>query len=146
MIVSSVASFVVISQGQDRFKKTELRSGELVRLVERTVSRRGTYEQVLVLTAKKAFSKEGEIRHSALLTSSQQSQLKTILAMDPAGLRSKKRSNPMWPSAYDGSDMWMCYRVGSSVMQWGNNEFEYPGENCSLTKWLDAIRNQLNSK
>lgn len=144
MILGTAAFALAFNQGQELPKPAELQPGEVVRLFERTMSRRGTFENILVLTPNKAFWKNGDVRNWAMLTSYQQAQLKAILHAEPEGLRSKKRPNPMWPSAYDGSDQWLTYRVGRVVKRWGNNEYEYPLSNCSFTAFLDGIKLQLS--
>jgi hypothetical protein len=123
----------------------ELQKGEVLRVYERTMSRQGIFERVLVLTPNKVFMKDVEKRNWAMLTRAQQSELKSILASEPAGLRSSKRPNPMWPSTYDGSDQWMAYRVGQSVKTWTNREYEYPSDEAPLAKFIQAIRTQLGS-
>ena len=139
-----IATFATLAQGQVLPKPAELRSGEVLRVYERTMSRRGTFENILVLTPTKAFSRNGDVRSWAMLTMVQQTQLKDILTQDPIGLRSNKRPNPMWPSAYDASDMWITYRVGKTLKKWGNNEYEYPTSDCPIAKFLEEIKTQLS--
>lgn len=143
MIIGSVAFIFALAQGQELPKLAQLRPGEVLRVLERTMSRRGTFENVLVLTSSKAFIKEGDARHSMVLNPSQQSLLKAILAKEPVGLRAKKRPNPMWPSAYDASDMWITYRIGRTMKRWGNNDYEYPTSNCPLIKLFEEIKTQM---
>lgn len=123
-------------------KPGELMPGETLRIYERTMSRRGIFEKVIVFTPNKVFMKNGELRNWAMLTSAQQKELRTIFAKEPVGLRDQKRPNPMWPSTYDGSDQWMSYRVGRSVKTWTNKDYEFPSES-SLSKFVEAIRAQL---
>ena len=144
MIIGSVAVIFAFAQGQELPKQAQLRPGEVLRVLERTMSRRGTFESVLVLTSSKAFIKEGDARHSMVLNPYQQSLLKAILAKEPVGLRAKKRPNPMWPSAYDASDMWITYRIGRTMNRWGNNDYEYPTDNCPLTKLIEEVKTQMN--
>ena len=144
MIVATFAVLATLAQVQELPKPAELRSGEVLRVYERTMSRRGTFENILVFTPTKAFSRNGDVRNWAILTSGQQTQLKDILTKDPIGLRSNKRPNPMWPSAYDGSDIWITYRVGRTLKKWGNNEYEYPTSDCPIAKIIQEIKTQLN--
>ena len=147
MIVATfavIATLATLAPAQELPKPAELRSGEVLRVYERTMSRRGTFENILVLTPTKAFSRIGDVRNWAMLTTVQQTQLKDILTQDPIGLRSKKRPNPMWPSAYDASDMWITYRVGKILKKWGNNEYEYPTSDCPIAKFLEEIKTQLS--
>jgi hypothetical protein len=144
MIIGSVAFVFALSQDQNWPKPAELRSGEVLRVYERTMSRRGTFENILVFTPTKAFSRNGDARSWAMLTSAQQTQLKEILIKDPIGLRSNKRTNPMWPSAYDGSDIWITYRLGRTLKKWGNNEYEYPTSDCPIAKFIQELKTQMS--
>lgn len=144
MTIEFIAAIALAQQ--DWPKVAELQSGELVRLYERTMSRRGQFDKVMVLTPNKVFVRDGDMRNWAMLTDAQQAELKTIMATEPVGLRNKKRQNPMWPSAYDGSDQWMNYKTGRGrVRQWTNKEFEYPHGDCPLTAFLESLRTQLAS-
>lgn len=140
MIIESL--FAITLQVTQWPEPAELRTGEVMRLYQRTMSRRGQFESILVVTPNKAFLKQGDVRNWTMLTSAQQAEVKAIFANEPAGLRTKKRSNPMWPSAYDGSDEWMSYRVKRSVKTWTNREYEFP-EESSLSKFVEALRTQL---
>ncbi|HLO97331.1 MAG TPA: hypothetical protein VK171_01945 [Fimbriimonas sp.] len=132
---------VVLSLGavqSDWPKQAELRTGEVLRSYEKTMSRRGVFEKILVLTPTKVFVKDGETCHFALLSKEQQIELKSILATEPKGLRDKPRENPMWPSTYDGTDHWMSYRVGRTTKTWTNKAYEFP-ENAALGEFLASI-------
>lgn len=107
-------------------QQAELRQGEVIRSYQRTMSRRGTFERIVVFTPTKVFVKEGEKRYFAMLSEGDRTFLKELLLKEPEGLRGKKRENPMWPSAYDGTDQWMTYRIGRSVKTWTNEQFEFP--------------------
>jgi hypothetical protein len=144
MILRTAVFAFTLAQDQNWPKPAELQPGEVLRVYEQTMSRRGTYENILVLTPTKAYSKNGDVRNWTMLTNIQQAKLKKILAQDPIGLRSKKRPNPMWPSAYDGSDLRITYRIGRMKHRWGNNEYEYP--DCDLTNYIEDIRTQLRTK
>lgn len=144
MIIGSVAFIFALTQDQNWPKPAELRSGEVLRVYERTMSRRGTFENILVFTPTKAFSRNGDVRNWTILSPTQQTQLKDILTKDPIGLRSIKRPNPMWPSAYDGSDIWITYRLGRTKKSWGNNEYEYPTSDCPIAKLIQEIKTQLS--
>ncbi|MEI7984245.1 MAG: hypothetical protein WCI55_01355 [Armatimonadota bacterium] len=147
MIVTSIATISALAtftQAQELPKPAELRSGEVLRVYERTMSRRGTFENILVVTPTKAFSRNGDARSWAMLTSAQQTQLKEILTKDPIGLRSNKRPNPMWPSAYDASDIWITYRLGRTKKSWGNNEYEYPTSDCPIAKFIQELKTQMS--
>jgi hypothetical protein len=50
---------------------SKLRKGELIRLYERTFSRRGAYQVLVVITSSKAFVKTTEWANSVLLSPEQ---------------------------------------------------------------------------
>ena len=126
---------------------TSLRAGELVRLYERTMSRAGTYQTLIALTPTKAFFKTREWANTVSLSAEQQAILKASLRSESLrSLVAAKRENPMWPSAYDATDQWMAYRVGSTKFKWTNHDYEYPGEKCSLTKLIEELRAQATPR
>ncbi len=142
MIIETLVTILALTQ--DKLPNPAvLQKGEVVRIYERTMSRRGQFENILVLTPNKTFSKDGDVRHWMMLTAAQQSQLKTILAKKPKGLRDKKRENPMWPSAYDAQDIWMTYRVDKTNQLWTNRDYIYPEADCPLTKFIADIKTKL---
>ncbi|MEI8281072.1 MAG: hypothetical protein WCG75_01585 [Armatimonadota bacterium] len=142
MIIETFVSILALTQ--DKLPNPAvLQAGEVVRIYERTMSRRGQFENILVLTQKKAFVKEGDVRHWMMLNTDQQSQLKSILEKEPKGLRDKKRENPMWPSAYDAQDIWMSYRIDRKVNLWTNRDYIYPDLDCPLTKFIADINTKL---
>ena len=139
------AIFVALALKQDELPKpAELLTGEVVRIYERTMSRRGIFDHVLVFTPNKVFLKDGEARNWAMLSNEQKKELREIFTKEPAGLRSKQRPNPMWPSTYDGPDQWITYRVGKTLKTWTNKEYEYPQES-RFGKFVEAIKTQLAS-
>lgn len=144
MIAGTVIVALVLRQ-DELPKPAELLPGEVARIYERTMSRRGIFDKVLVFTPNKVFLKDGDARNWAMLSNDQKKELRKIFMKEPQGLRGKKRPNPMWPSAYDGSDQWITYRVGKSQRVWTNKEYEYPQES-PLGKFVEGIRMQLAAK
>ena len=141
MIFATVNTILGLSQEQLP-KPAELASGEVIRIYQRSFGRK-LFENILVLTPTKAFNVDGEIRHWMRLSRDQQVQLKSILSTEPKGFRDKKRDHPMWPSAYDASDIWMSYRVGSETRLWTNRDYEYPTADCPLAKFLYDLKTKL---
>ncbi len=141
MTFATVATILSLSQ-EKLPKPAEMRAGEVIRIYERSYGRQ-LFEHILVLTPTKAFHKYGDVRHSMMLTAAQQSDLKTMLASEPKGLRDKKRDRPMWPSAYDAQDIWMSYRIGRKENLWTNRDYLYPVSDCPLAKFLDDIKTKL---
>jgi hypothetical protein len=126
---------------------TKLRQGEVVRFYERTMSRAGTFQVLMVLTPSKAFVKTRDWARTLALSTEQQSALKLSLTSEEIrNLTSKKRANPMWPSAYDAPDQWLSYRIGGSICSWTNHDYENPGPRCALTQLIDALREQATPK
>jgi len=145
MIIETLVSILALKQ--DKLPNPAvLQSGEVIRMYERTMSRRGQFEKILVLTPNKAFQKDGDKRNWMMLTTTQQSQLKQILAKEPKGLRDKKRENPMWPSAYDSTDIWLNYRIDRKENLWTNHDYIYPEMDCTLTKFLADIKTKMAEK
>lgn len=143
----TIGFIAAIAMAQEDWPKSaELRPGEVVRVYDRTMSRQGQFDKVIVFTAKKVFLKSPEVHSWAMLTPTQQGELKSILAQDPEGLRAKKRPNPMWPSAYDGSDRWMSYRLHKMIGSWTNRDYEEPSTgDCPLFQFIESVRSQLVS-
>lgn len=126
---------------------SKLRKGELIRLYERTFSRRGTYQVLVVMTSSKAFVKTTEWANSIQLSAEQAASLKqSLTGSESVKLRAKKRASPMWPSAYDAPDEWLAYRVGSTSYKWTNHDYENPGDECGITKLIREIREQATPK
>ena len=142
MIVSTLATILSLSQEQLP-KSAELRSGEVIRVYERSYGGPALFEQVLALTPTKAFSNYNGLRHWMWLTTVQQDSLKSILAEEPKNLRAKKRDKPMWPSSYDAQDVWMTYRVNHADQLWTNRDYAYPVDDCPLAKFLNDIKMKL---
>ena len=140
-MVGMFATLFALSQ-EELPKPAELQPGEVLRIYERAFGRK-LYESVLVLTPTKAFNKNGDIRHWMKLTPTQQAQLKTIFAIEPKNLKSKKKDKPMWPSSYDAQDIWMTYRVNHIDQLWTNRDYSFPEFDCPLTKFLNDIRTAL---
>jgi hypothetical protein len=143
MILGTVAAILALSQ-KELPKPAELRAGEVVRIYERSYGRR-LFEHIFVLTPTKVFSKYVDARKWMMLTPAQQSELQSILASEPKGLRAQKRDRPMWPSAYDAQDIWMSYRINKKPYLWTNRDYVYPEADCPLTKFMKDIKTKLDS-
>ncbi len=140
MITTLVLSVLVQFPQGDLGQLTTLRPGELVRCYRRGGrTRNGLFQELIVVTPKWVYIKSNTgstvVEQDAHSRSSWASALKQA---NPTILRSNKRDNPMFPSAYDAVDVFLSYRYQGQVIRWTNEAYEEPRSGLSLLSMLLA--------
>lgn len=131
-----------LTQPLDLVKATTLRPGEIVRVYRRGGrTRLGLYQTLIVATKTRVFVKTLETSATYQLDRDQQLKLADAArASLPKLLLEKPRANPMFPSAYDGVDVFLAYNRSGKVVTWTNERFELPEKPFPLLSFLEDIR------
>ncbi len=131
-----------LTQPLNLSKATTLCPGEIARFYMRGGrTRLGLYQELVVATKTRVFVKTQEDSATYQLDRDQQVKLADAArASLPTLLLEKPRANPMFPSAYDGVDVFLAYNRSGKVVIWTNERFELPEKPFPLLSFLEEIR------
>lgn len=139
-----VAVIATLAFGQNMFDKPALLKGDILVYATRAILRTrevhvGADRRVTFTETIRRSDSESKRKGTYTLTDPEWKQVQSFLkAAAWEKLVAKPKSNPMWPSCYDGADSTLIARIDGKMRVWGNDKYEGDIESSGLIQMLTS--------